>query len=174
MKIGHVVKLTGLFRVMLAALALSGCTTVSAPGALPRQKLNAEECRLFTLYKGGSIYGDLGPDGRPKSSDLKAWLPAISDEEIQDLVSGPEPAIGIGRVHDCERSFSFAGTEGRPDRAPGGAGYSRPVFGRSGRVAVIQSWMSFGLLAGSGSICLLRRQEAGDWKVVECGTTWEA
>lgn len=165
-------KRTRLFLVMLAASALSGCTTASAPGSLPRQKLNAEECRLFSIYKGGSIYGNLGPSGRTNVRDLKAWFPQLSNDEIEDLMTGPEPAVGIGRVSDCDRSFAFAGSEGPPDYAPGGAGYSRPVFGRSGRLAVIQSWMSFGPLEGSGTLCLLRRFDHGAWRVERCAETW--
>jgi hypothetical protein len=151
---------------------LSACSTTGAPSTLPRERLSTEECRLFVAFKGAGIYGDLQPAGPPQVDDLKARLPSLTPDEIQDLVSGPPPAVGVGRVRDCDASFGFAGSEGRPSHSPGGSGSSRPVFSRSGRLALIDNWLSFGLLAGEGSVCFMRRGADGTWRVETCGQTW--
>ncbi|WP_395650114.1 hypothetical protein [Brevundimonas sp.] len=158
---------------VLIVVLVEGTTGCTTPQALPRQPLNDEECHLFVRYQGGSIYGDLAPAVRPPDSDLRAWFPGLAQADIINIRSGPPPPVSIGRVEDCDPSFGFSGSEGPPDDLPGGAGYSRPIFGRDGRVALIESWVSGGLLAGSGSICLLRRRDRQDpWQVERCAETW--
>jgi hypothetical protein len=151
---------------------LSACSTVGAPTALPRERLTTEECHLFVAFKGAGIYGDLQPAAPLQVDDLKARLPSLTPDEIQDLLSGPRPAVGVGRVRDCDASFGFAGSQGKPGHSAGGSGSSRPVFSRSGRLALIENWLSFGLLAGEGSVCLMRRDVDGTWRVETCGQTW--